>query len=107
MCRTCGQGFGSSVKRNKHILSNACVRDKVVKNYECSVCKKRFSTRKSVVAHETWCLYKQRRDANLKGDEEASIGVPKDNGELRLKQMGDGALAQPDIMQAHACRPWI
>ncbi|XP_067931259.1 uncharacterized protein [Watersipora subatra] len=74
MCRTCGQGFGSAAKRNKHILSNACLRDKVIKNYECSVCKKKFSTRKTVVAHETWCLYKQKRDAVLKETGEAEGG---------------------------------
>ena len=84
MCRTCGQGFSTSAKRNKHILSNACVRDKVVKNYECVVCSKKFSTRKTVVAHETWCLYKQKRDSIMKVESsvlETSGGVTAEEGE--------------------------
>jgi len=71
MCRTCGQGFSSSAKRDKHIISNACVRDKVERKFECSVCNKRFSQKKTVLAHETWCLYKQKRD-NLNMEDNAT-----------------------------------
>lgn len=65
MCRTCGQGFSTSTKRDKHILSNACVRDQIVKKHKCSVCDKKFTMRKTLLAHETWCLYKQKRNALL------------------------------------------
>ena len=87
MCRTCGQGFSTSAKRNKHILSNACVRDKVVKNFECVVCSKKFSTRKTVVAHETWCQYKQKRDALLKdGMLEGSGSIAGEEGKVLTDQ---------------------
>ena len=65
LCRTCGEGFSTISRRDKHTLSNACTRVTVEKKYQCCVCSRRFQSKRTHLTHESWCLYKKKRKEKL------------------------------------------
>lgn len=83
MCRTCGEAFSTSTKRDKHTLSNACTKSIIERKHVCSVCKRRFQSRKTFITHESWCKYKKRRVEKEieRGDNSNSVTMAGDDME--------------------------
>lgn len=61
LCRTCGEGFSTMARREKHLISNACTKSSVERKYECNICKKMFRLQRTRLTHESWCRYKHKK----------------------------------------------